>query len=95
LIEALCCVPIIQRIGDPRYVEIVFGIQDIPSVFIKYRKSFKKPGMTKNRILKLIDTGTDMMLNDSLSDTGYNDKMMDKTNEVRNSSIKKRQFLVP
>jgi hypothetical protein len=42
--------------------------------------------MTKNRILKLIDTGTDMMLNDSLPDTPYNDKMMDKANEVRNST---------
>ena len=73
--------------GNPEYVKIVFGDKDIPSVFGKHRKPFKKPGMTKNRILKLIDTGTDMMLNDSLPDTPYNDKMMDKANEVRNSSI--------
>jgi hypothetical protein len=43
--------------------------------------------MTKDKIIKLVDTGTDMMLADSLSDTPYNDKMMDKVNEVRNSSI--------
>ena len=61
--------------------------KDIPSVFARYRKPFKKPGMTKDKIIKLVDTGTDMMLADSLSDTPYNDKMMDKVNEVRNSSI--------
>ena len=77
---------IFQNMDNPEYVKIVFGDKDIPSVFARYRKPFKKPGMTKNRILKLIDTGTDMMLNDSLPDTPYNDKMMDKANEVRNST---------
>ncbi len=78
---------IFQNMDNPEYVKIVFGDKDIPSVFAKYRKPFKKPGMTKSRILKLIDTGTEMMLNDSLPDTPYNDTMMDKANEVRNSSI--------
>ena len=78
---------IFQNMDNPEYVKIVFGDKDIPSVFAKYRKPFKKPGMTKDKIIKLVDTGTDMMLADSLSDTPYNDKMMDKVNEVRNSSI--------
>ncbi|WP_290704761.1 hypothetical protein [Ferroplasma sp. Type II] len=39
----------------------------------------------RKRILR--DTGTEMILNDSLPDTLYNEKMMDKANEVRNSSI--------
>jgi hypothetical protein len=78
---------IFQNMDNPEYVKIVFGDKDIPSVFAKYRKPFKKPGMTKDKIIKLVDTGTDMMLADSLSDTPYNDKMMDKANEVRNSSI--------
>ena len=77
---------IFQNMDNPEYVKIVFGDKDIPSVFAKYRKPFKKPGMTKSRILKLIDAGTEMMLNDSLPDTPYNDKMMDKANEVRNST---------
>jgi len=78
---------IFQNMDNPEYVKIVFGDKDIPSVFGKYRKPFKKPGMTKNRILKLIDTGTDMMLNDSLPDTPYNDKMMDKANEARSMNV--------
>ncbi|MCL4312370.1 MAG: transposase, partial [Candidatus Thermoplasmatota archaeon] len=69
---------IFQNMDNPEYVKIVFGDKDIPSVFAKYRKPFKKPGMTKDKIIKLVDTGTDMMLADSLSDTPYNDKMMDK-----------------
>ncbi len=78
---------IFQNMDNPEYVKIVFGDKDIPSVFGKYRKPFKKPGMTKNRILKLIDTGTEMMLNDSLPDTPYNDKLMDKANEVRSMNV--------
>jgi len=77
---------IFQNMDKPEYVKIVFGDKDIPSVFAKYRKPFKKPGMTKEKIIKLVDTGTEMMLTDSLSDTPYNDKMMDKANEVRNST---------
>ena len=78
---------IFQNMDNPEYVKIVFEDKDIPSVFAKYRKPFKKPGMTKSRILKLIDTGTEMMLNDSLPDTPYNDKMMDKANEVRSMNV--------
>ena len=78
---------IFQNMDNPEYVKIVFGDKDIPSVFAKYRKPFKKPGMTKNRILKRVDTGTEMMLADSLSDTPYNDKMMDKANEVRSVNV--------
>ncbi len=78
---------IFQNMDNPEYVKIVFGDKDIPSVFAKYRKPFKKPGMTKNRILKLIDAGTEMMLNDSLPDTPYNDKMMDKADEVRSMNV--------
>ena len=79
--------PIIQNMDNPEYVKIVFGDKDIPSVFARYRKLFKKPGMTKDKIIKLVDTGTDMMLNDSLPDTPYNDKMMDKANEVRSMNV--------
>ena len=34
----------------------------------------------------MVDAITEMMLNDSLPDTPYNDKIMDKANEVRNST---------
>ena len=77
---------IFQNMDKPEYVKIVFGDKDIPSVFARYRKPFKKPGMTKGKIIKLVNAGTEMMLNGSLSDTPYNDKMMDKANEVRNST---------
>ena len=43
--------------------------------------------MTKDKIIKLVDTGTEMMLNDSLPDMPYNDKMMDKTNKVRSMNV--------
>ena len=64
----------------------MFGKQDIASVFSKYRKPFKKPGMAKNKILKLVDKATGMIVDDSLADNAYNDEMMNKANALRNST---------
>ncbi|MHB1492484.1 MAG: hypothetical protein ACYCR7_03720 [Thermoplasmataceae archaeon] len=64
----------------------MFGKQDIASVFSKYRKPFEKPGMAKNKILKLVDKATGMIVDDSLADNAYNDEMMNKANALRNST---------
>ncbi|EQD61027.1 hypothetical protein B1A_09861 [mine drainage metagenome] len=74
-----------QNMDNPKYVEIVFGKKDIASVFAKYRKPFKKSGMTKKKILNLVDKATEMIVNNSLSDNAYNDELMDKANLLRNS----------
>ena len=64
--------------ANTKYVEIIFGKQDIASVFSKYRKPFKKPGMTKKKIMKLVEKAIEMIVNDSLADNAYNDELMDK-----------------
>ena len=66
-----------QNMGNPEYVKIVFGKRNIPAVFAKYRKPFRKPGMTRSNILKLVNAGTKMILADSLYDTPYNGKQTD------------------
>ena len=73
-----------QNMANPEYVEIVFGKQDIASVFSRYRKPFKKPGMARNKMMKLVDKATEMILDGSLSEDTYNDEMMDKANILRN-----------
>jgi hypothetical protein len=45
----------------------------------------KKSGMTKRKILNLVDKATEMIVNNSLSDNAYNDELMDKANLLRNS----------
>ena len=75
---------IFQNMANPEYVEIIFGKQDIASVFSRYRKPFKKPGMAKNKIMKLVDKATEMILNDSLSEDAYNDELKAKANILRN-----------
>ncbi len=74
-----------QNMANTKYIEIIFGKQDIASVFSKYRKPFKKPGMTKKKIMKLVEKATEMIVNDSLSDNAYNDELMDKAYALRNS----------
>jgi hypothetical protein len=53
-------------------------------VFSRYRKPFKKPGMARNKMMKLVDKATEMILDGSLSEDTYNDEMMDKANILRN-----------
>jgi hypothetical protein len=66
-----------QNMGNPEYIKIVFGKQDIPAVFAKYRKPFRKPGMTRTTTRKLVEMARKMILTDSLYDTPYNEKLMD------------------
>ncbi len=73
-----------QNMTNPKYIEVVLGKRDITSVFSKYRKPFKKPGMAKNKILKLVDRAIEMILNDSLSDNTYIDEMMNEVNILPN-----------
>ncbi|MHB1492691.1 MAG: hypothetical protein ACYCR7_04810 [Thermoplasmataceae archaeon] len=73
-----------QNMTNPKYIEVVFGKQDITSVFSKYRKPFKKQGMAKNKNMKLVDRAIEMILNDSLSDNTYIDEMMNEVNILPN-----------
>ena len=60
-----------QNMSNERYREIVFGSEDIPQVFAKHRKQFRKVGMTRKWIVQLVDKGTDMIIRDSLPDSPY------------------------
>jgi len=48
------------------------------SVFSRYRKPFRKEGMTRKETMSLVDKGTDMILNHSLSDQPYTEEMFNK-----------------
>jgi len=67
-----------QNMDNEKYREIVFGKDHMGSVFSRYRKSFRKDGMTRKETMSLVDKGTDMILNDSLSDQPYTDEMFNK-----------------
>ncbi len=40
--------------SNPEYVKTVFGSEDIPVFFARYRKRFKKNGMTRKKVLELV-----------------------------------------
>ena len=71
-----------QNMDNEEYREIVFGNEDMGSVFSRYRKRFQKDGLTKKRKVELVDNSTDMILNDSLSDQPYTDKTFNKSYEL-------------
>jgi len=79
LAESGVSLALFQNMSNPEYVRIVFGKRDIPAVFAKYRKPFRKPGMTKTTIMKLVEMGKKMILADSLYDLPYNEKNTDIT----------------
>lgn len=66
-----------QNMGNPEYVKTVFGSDNIPAFFAKYRKHFRRLGMTKKRVLELIDAGTKMILDGSLQDSPYSENLME------------------
>ncbi len=75
--------------SNPEYLKIVFGSEDIPAFFARYRKPFKKPGMTRKKTLELVDSGTRMILEGSLHDSPYSDNMMEAAYASRNiTSVK-------
>ena len=47
-----------QTMDNEKYREIVFGNEDMGSVFSRYRKRFQKDGLTKKRKVELVDKGT-------------------------------------
>ena len=65
-----------QNMSNPECVKIVFGSEDIPALFARYRKPFKKPGMTRKKMLELVDAGTKMIMDYSLQDSPYSESMM-------------------
>ncbi len=62
--------------SNPEYLYTVFGSEDISAFFARYREPFKKNGMTKKRMIELIDRGTKMILDGSLYDSPYSESMM-------------------
>lgn len=73
-----------QNMSNPEYVKIVFGSEDISAFFAKYRKPFKKKGITRKKVLELIDAGTRMILEGSLQDSPYSENMMEAAYASRN-----------
>ena len=70
---------IFQNIAIPEYRKIVFGSGDMESVasaVAKFRKSVKKPVISRSRIEKLVDIGTKMILSDRLYQNPYTDEVM-------------------
>ncbi|MEM0134278.1 MAG: hypothetical protein QXU18_03505 [Thermoplasmatales archaeon] len=50
------------RVYNEKYRKIVFGEEDIGTAFSKYRKSFRKEGLTKKRMMELVERGILMIL---------------------------------
>ena len=73
-----------QNMSNPEYVKVVFGSENIPSLFSRYRKPFKKPGMTRKKTLELVDAGTKMIMDCSLQDSPYSENMMQEAYASRN-----------
>ena len=72
--------------SNPEYRKIVFGSGDMGAVFAKHRKPFRKGGMTKNRILKLVAAGTEMILAGMLPDTPYSERQMEAAYASRDAN---------
>ena len=64
-----------QNMGNRKYREIVFGSGDVGAAFARYRKPFRKKGMTGKRIIELVDEGTKMILNNTLLSDPYNERV--------------------
>ncbi len=73
-----------QNLSNPEYLNTVFGSEDISAFFARYRKPFKKNGMTKKRMIELIDRGTKMILDGSLYDSPYSESMLEVAYSSRN-----------
>ncbi len=66
-----------QNMGNEKEVNLVFGI-DGASTFGKYRKLVIKSSMKKSKILELVDKGIEKILTDSLPETPYSLKFMER-----------------
>ena len=73
-----------QNMSNLEYVKIIFGSEDIPALFARYRKPFEKLRMTRKKTLELVDTETKMILEDSLQDSPHSENMMDTAYVSRN-----------
>ena len=71
-----------QNIDNEKYMGIVFGKDDTGSVFSRYRKHFRKDGLTRKAAMELVDKGTEMILDNSLSDQPYTEETFNKSYEL-------------
>ena len=67
-----------QNVDNQRYRDVVFGKEDMSEVFSRYRRPFKKEGMTRKRIISLVDRGTKMILKDNMPDSLHTGELMSK-----------------
>jgi hypothetical protein len=72
-------IALFQNMDNGKYMEIVFGKDDIASVFSRHRKPFKKDGMTHKRTIELVDRGTELILDNSLSNQPYTEETFNKS----------------
>lgn len=77
----------VQNISNAQYVKIIFGKQDITAVFAKHGKPFRKLGMTRTKILELVNKGTKMIIVGALYDTLYRGKQIDTAYASRNTIV--------
>ncbi len=65
-----------QNMGNQKYIATVFGTESITAYFNKYRNQLRKKGISKKKIVELVERGMEMLLNDTISDTPYTEEVM-------------------
>ena len=73
-----------QNMENPEYIRTVFGKESIESVFARHRMHFKRDGLTGIKMVKLIDTGINMIPGNNLDDNPYNAHVMALAKASRN-----------
>ena len=74
---------IFQNIENKDYVKAVFGNSDIASVLAKHIKPYRNAGMTHKEIIKLVEKGTDMIINRKINNSPYTDKLFESIKSTR------------
>lgn len=74
-----------QNMGNPEYVNIVFGSDGMAKIFGDHRKRLRDSHMTTKMKLELVDRGMEMLMNDSPPGTVYTEDLMKEANVMRNA----------
>ncbi|MEM3265086.1 MAG: hypothetical protein QXH07_03935 [Thermoplasmata archaeon] len=64
--------------GNKKYIDTVFGGGSVSAYFGKYRTQLRKRGISKKKIIELVDIGIEMLLNGSISKNPYTEETMNK-----------------
>ena len=58
-------------------------MEDMASVFGRYRKSPRGNGLSRNMIIKLVDTGKEALISGTLRTDPFSEEMMETAYETR------------